>query len=90
MKRILEIAKDHPAYEGHFPGRPLLPGVLLLAEAIAALEGHGWSIDNAKFLLPVEPGTALTLVEEKLESGAVRFEISSPRGVVATGALSPA
>jgi len=90
VKRTLEIAKDHPAYDGHFPGRPLLPGVLLLAEAIAALNGNGWSIDNAKFLMPVEPGTPLTLVEEALDSGGVRFEIESPRGVVATGVLAPA
>jgi 3-hydroxyacyl-[acyl-carrier-protein] dehydratase len=88
MKRPLAIAKDHPAYEGHFPGHPLLPGVVLLAEAMAALDACDWSIDNAKFLLPVEPGTALTLTHEALESGAVRFEIESPRGVVASGVLS--
>jgi 3-hydroxymyristoyl/3-hydroxydecanoyl-(acyl carrier protein) dehydratase len=90
MKQNLAIAKDHPAYEGHFPGRPLLPGVLLLAEAIAALKGDRWSIDSAKFLMPVEPGTALTLVEDSLANGTVRFEIESPGGVVATGVLSRA
>ena len=90
MKQKLAIAKDHPAYEGHFPGRPLLPGVVLLAEAIAALKGDGWSVDNAKFLRPVEPGMPLTLVEETLDNGTVRFEIESPDGVVATGVLSPA
>ena len=91
MKQKLAIAKDHPAYEGHFPARPLLPGVLLLAEAIAALsEGHRWSIESAKFLMPVEPGTALTLVEDPLDNGTVRFEIESPDGVVATGVLSRA
>lgn len=89
MKRTLSIAKDHPAYEGHFPGRALLPGVVLLAEAMAALDAGGWSVDNAKFLAPVEPGTPLTLAHEKLASGAVKFDIASPRGVVATGVLKP-
>ena len=28
MKRSLHIASNHPAYEGHFPGHPLLPGVV--------------------------------------------------------------
>ena len=88
MKQRLRIASDHPAYAGHFPGNPLLPGVVLLAEAMAALDASDWSVDNAKFLLPVEPGTPLTLTHERLESGAVRFEIESPRGVVASGVLS--
>lgn len=88
MKQSLAIAKDHPAFEGHFPGHPLLPGVVLLAEAMAALDAGDWSVDNAKFLLPVEPGTPLTLTHEALASGAVRFEIESPGGVVASGVLS--
>ena len=90
MKRDFPIAKNHPAYEGHFPGHPLLPGVVLLAEAMAALDASGWNVDNAKFLMPVEPGTALTLDHETLASGAVRFEIASPQGIVATGVLSRA
>jgi len=88
MKRSLHIASNHPAYGGHFPGHPLLPGVVLLAEAMAALDAGGWSVDNAKFLMPVEPGTPLELSHEKLDSGAIRFEIESPRGIVATGVLS--
>lgn len=88
VKTSLAIAKDHPAYEGHFPGHPLLPGVVLLAEAMAALGASDWSVDNAKFLRPVEPGAPLTLSHEKLDSGAVKFEIESPRGIVATGVLS--
>lgn len=90
MKRSLAIAKDHPAYEGHFPGHPLLPGVVLLAEAMAALDAGGWNVDQAKFLMPVEPGTALTLAHEALSPGAVRFEIASPDGIVATGVVSRA
>ena len=67
-----------------------MPGVVLLAETIAALGGGRWSVENAKFLLPVEPGTALSLVDDSLDNGTVRFEIASPQGVVATGVLTPA
>ena len=94
MNQVLAIAKDHPAYEGHFPGHPLLPGVVLLAEALAAIErsvpppATGWMVESAKFLIPVEPGTALTLSHEAGTSGAVRFEIRSPAGVVASGVVA--
>ena len=94
MTETLHIAANHPAYEGHFPGHPLLPGVVLLAEALAAIEtsapapGKSWVVENAKFLLPVEPGTPLTLMHDAVASGAVRFEIRSPAGVVASGVVA--
>ena len=33
----LHIPTDHPAFAGHFPGQPLLPGVSLLAEVLEAV-----------------------------------------------------
>jgi len=88
MKQNLAIAKDHPAYEGHFPGHPLLPGVVLVAEAMAALGASHWTVVSAKFLSPVEPGMALTLAHAAKDSHTIDFEIASPRGIVATGTLS--
>jgi 3-hydroxymyristoyl/3-hydroxydecanoyl-(acyl carrier protein) dehydratase len=95
VETALAIADDHPSYAGHFPGRPILPGVVLLAEAIAAIEAAtgrpvtAWRLDNAKFLGVVTPGTRLALVHEMLDSGAVRFEVRASREVVASGTLSP-
>jgi 3-hydroxymyristoyl/3-hydroxydecanoyl-(acyl carrier protein) dehydratase len=62
----LSIESDHPAFAGHFPGRPVVPGVMLLdlcLRSILARDGNAvrWSIDNAKFLSPVAPGDALML-----------------------------
>jgi 3-hydroxyacyl-[acyl-carrier-protein] dehydratase len=88
VKRDLAIPKDHPAYEGHFPGNPLLPGVVLLAEAMAALGAMERNVENAKFLAPVTPGMPLTLSHETLQSGGLRIEIESPQGLVATATLS--
>ena len=91
----LAVARDHPAYAGHFPGQPVLPGVVLLAEVLAAVEAstgqppQRWEISSAKFLAPVTPGTALALACEPNDSGALRFEVRSGSVVVASGTLTP-
>jgi len=92
----LPIAADHPAFAGHFPGTPVLPGVVLLDEAIRAveLESGGeprcWRVASVKFLRAIVPGESLTLQQEPLASGARRFTILSAGQAVAAGALSPA
>jgi 3-hydroxyacyl-[acyl-carrier-protein] dehydratase len=92
----LPIPADHPAFDGHFPGAPVLPGVVLLDETIHTLELAGgpearcWRVASVKFLRPVAPGETLVLEQERLTNGAVRFTILSAGQAVATGALSPA
>ena len=87
----LHVPAQHPAFEGHFPGAPLLPGVVLLDEMLHAVPaGSGWSIATAKFLHPVRPGETLTLEHEPpLANGAVRFTIRSAGQPVASGTLIP-
>jgi 3-hydroxyacyl-[acyl-carrier-protein] dehydratase len=92
IETALDIARDHPAYAGHFPARPVLPAVVLLAEALAAIAKEMgsdpiYSVSSAKFLRPVAPGTALTLAHESSGDG-VRFEIRTPDGVVARGVIA--
>jgi 3-hydroxymyristoyl/3-hydroxydecanoyl-(acyl carrier protein) dehydratase len=76
----LPVAADHPAYAGHFPGRPILPGVVLLdaaLHALAARQGMAGSaqLKSAKFHSPVQPGEALTLHATETPAGGFRFEI---------------
>ena len=93
MTDTLHISADHPAFEGHFPGTPQLPGVVLLDEMLNAVPQSGaqsWTIAAAKFLQPVRPGETLTFEHERLASGGVRFTIRSGERAVANGLLVPA
>ncbi|HUL18036.1 MAG TPA: hypothetical protein VLV29_02125 [Steroidobacteraceae bacterium] len=89
------ISADHPALAGHFPGVPILPGVLLLDETLRALEEAEslaltqWRIGRAKFLKPVRPGETLVVEHQRLPNGSVRFTISSAGHLVAKGMLIP-
>ncbi len=94
--RRLEIAAGHPAFEGHFPGRPILPGVALLAEvleavdgdlALSALVGVRPQVSVVKFLTPVLPGAVLDIA---FQTGArsISFMVSEGGRVAASGQIA--
>ncbi|HEY3783928.1 MAG TPA: hypothetical protein VGL55_01455 [Steroidobacteraceae bacterium] len=89
------IAADHPTYAGHFPGAPVLPGVVLLdtllQELAQSLERPAprWQISSAKFLSAVRPGESLSLERESLANGSIRFVIRAAERIVAQGLLAP-
>lgn len=90
----LAIATDHPAFAGHFPGSPVVPGVVLVDEAIfaiAAATGRAYHrIAWVKFLRPVRPGQPLSVRHHVESTGAVRFDITTGGDNVVSGSLSPA
>lgn len=88
MRLPLAIASDHPAYAGHFPGRPVLPGVVLLDHAMLTIEAASGQqlagLQLAKFHSPVSPGQQLWL-EFRLDAAAVAFTIVHEQRKVADG-----
>jgi 3-hydroxyacyl-[acyl-carrier-protein] dehydratase len=89
----LHIAADHPAFAGHFPGAPIVPGVVLLDAVVHAMQqlmgrAGACEIGAAKFLSPVGPGETLTIALDMTPTGSARFEITSAGRKVATGTLA--
>ena len=86
----LTFAMHHPAFVGHFPGRPIVPGVLLLDGAQRAVEtATGLVLTGlaaAKFLSPAVPGDALVLEYDVAES-TVRFEIRCGLRKISSGSF---
>ena len=95
ISATVTIPAEHPAFAGHFPGTPILPGVLLLDEMLCAIEARPpaqapqWRIASAKFLKPVTPGEPLQIEHEVLSSGSLRFHVLSAGTLVATATFLP-
>lgn len=87
------VPVDHPAFAGHFPGAPTLPGVVLLdtaLHAIAAATGAALDIceiSSVKFLSPVSPGEELVIQHTILASGTIRFDIVAGSRKIASGSI---
>lgn len=90
------IPADHPALPGHFPGHPVVPGVVLLDHAIDAIGTAlnrplaTWKLSSAKFLSPAAPGETFDLAWDAAASGAIRFTLRAGARDVASGVLSGA
>ena len=82
---IKAVSMNEGFFQGHFPGRPIMPGVLIVealaqAAGVLAVEsldlaGSGklvyfMAIEGAKFRTPVEPGCLLTLEVEFVQKRA--------------------
>jgi 3-hydroxymyristoyl/3-hydroxydecanoyl-(acyl carrier protein) dehydratase len=91
----LNIPIDHPAFAGHFPGTPVVPGVVLLDEVMHAivadsnLAATAWQISAVKFLSPLRPGEVVVIEHEQLANSAIRFEVLADTRQIVSGSLVP-
>lgn len=84
------LRADHPAAQGHFPGNPMIPGAVLLSEAVRLIEaGLGRSLSpcrirRAKFPHPARPGDDLRIAFTEAH-GSIRFECTVGADTVLVG-----
>ena len=88
----LVFAADHPAFAGHFPAFPIVPGVLLLDAMLHAAEsadaGVVTEIAAAKFLRPVAPDQVLMLSCTGAPGARIRASISHNGQTVVSAQLA--
>ncbi len=91
-EREFTVPADHPAFAGHFPGRPVLPAVVLLDTVLeAARDCFGGQLavsglPHAKFTASLVPGDRGT-IRLKLTATALEFEVRRGSERVAQGVL---
>lgn len=86
----LHVAASHPALPGHFPNRPIVPGVVLLDHVVASAEE--WlrqtvrvtAIKQVKFLAPLLPEQE-AIAELTLDGAELRFALKRGDEPIAQG-----
>jgi 3-hydroxymyristoyl/3-hydroxydecanoyl-(acyl carrier protein) dehydratase len=92
MSSALTISTQHPSIAGHFPGEPLVPGVVMLSVVFEELARRSPELEvrgirKLKFLRRLEPGTAFTVEFEAPASSGLRFKCWHNGAVLAEGHL---
>jgi 3-hydroxymyristoyl/3-hydroxydecanoyl-(acyl carrier protein) dehydratase len=85
------IPANHPSLAGHFPGRPIVPGVVVLDRMIDAIEAvHGplpaLRLPQVKFLKPLLPGQPAS-VQLQGQAPRWRFRVLHGEELLASGEI---
>jgi 3-hydroxymyristoyl/3-hydroxydecanoyl-(acyl carrier protein) dehydratase len=86
------VPAQHPALAGHFPGNPVVPGVMVLDEVISAARswlGVDYCLDRmafAKFLVPLKPDETAR-IDLVLHASRLDFSVCRGSRIFAKGAF---
>ena len=93
LERVVTISADHPSLAGHFPGHPVVPGVIMLGEVMNAIREmviekiEFVGLPSAKFMSPLRPGETLTIRLDQQGNGATEFTCTTVSRLIASGCL---
>lgn len=93
FERTLTITNDHPALPGHFPGHPVVPGVLVLDEVIETLK-HRFGdalvvtgLPAVKLSSPLKPEEVLMITIESEDTETAAFTCRVGSRLIASGSI---
>lgn len=93
VERRVRIGPDHPSLPGHFPGHPIIPGVVLLNEVLDSLRQAMQEpvvvtgLPIVKFHAPLMPGEDVTISIEPDAPGQATFRCHVGTRLVASGSV---
>lgn len=92
LRKRLRIAADHPCLAGHFPGNPLVPGVVLLDEVrtfaqSALAPGALRGLPMVKFVAPVRPEQDFDVILVPGTDGRIAFRVEVDGAIAVQGSL---
>jgi 3-hydroxyacyl-[acyl-carrier-protein] dehydratase len=90
---IITMGENHPSLAGHFPGHPVVPGVVMLGEIMNAIREMAKEkiefvgMPSAKFMSPLNPGETLTIRLHQEREGTTEFTCTSGSRLITSGCL---
>lgn len=95
IRAPLCVAPTHPSLPGHFPGQPVVPGVVILDAVQAAIESAvgalpALGLPQVKFIQPLLPGEQAEIQIESSAPGRWRFRVLRGEALLASGEITAA
>jgi len=91
-KTTCVIENGHPGLDGHFPGNPVVPGVVILNKVIQAV--HDWKgvrdiaeIMSVKFMAPVRPDMFFDIILLEQNTHGIKFECCHDKKCIVKGSI---
>lgn len=93
LNDVLRVPPEHPALPGHFPGDPLVPGVVLLSLVTeAAVRGYAGLVrikgmPTVKFHAPLRSDILVALTIVPVSRNLLKFECRTNSALIANGSI---